>query len=752
MIDQLKKTAVNEFRKGNRQKAVIMIREFLNQNPDAKELYPILGYMAFQVDDRKTAEVALEHAIGLPECDKNSFIMLCVLQSMTDSQKALETALLGIKSHPHCAELYNLAGMYQTAGGSPEDGKTLFQKAVSLEPEDTEYRYNLAVCKIHLKEYEDALTLLHSMHDKNPIPSGYFLHVALCHDNLGHFNRAAELYEKLVSENQDGIAALNLARMFRRTSRDPVVTSDLYRRALELQELSITVAEEYADVLLESGRYEELLTFIEKARAGMMASPLLDRILADGLSRMGDTQSAERHLVQLIEQDKNDWVSMNQLAIICKEDGRLKDALAWIKMAAILNPSHPEILYNLANLLHGNAPEPEVIQVYHQILEIEPRHTKALNDLGMIWLNKDEYRKAEECFKRALAITSTMPELLNNYGMYLYQTRQYEFAERILKRAIQLQSDSPELHKNLSMILLVQGKLEEGFFHYEWRLKKEQRLPYKIPADKADFAGSKVLVYHEQGLGDTIQFIRYVKTLVEIGAEVIVELPLELHPLFQNVSWISKLLKKSETPDVISQCDYIIPVMSLPGFFTKELADITDAGKYLIPDSETANKWNKMTAVKNLKIGFVWGGNKKQVNDFRRSLPPELLTPLMRIPDTSWFCLQMNRDDEYDATFSSLKNTVPSHRYIKDFSDTASLISQLDIVVSVCTSVAHLSGALGKHTVLLLAYAADWRWFSDRTDSPYYQNMVLFRQHAPGEWGSVIRQVKKYLTEVQARS
>ena len=749
MIDQLKQKAVTAFRKGDRLEAVEMLKNYLAQNPDTTELYPVLGYMAFQVDDSTTAEAALECAVRSSECDKNSFIMLCLLQSGHNQKKALETALKGIQCHPRCAELYNLAGMYKTAGGSPEEGETLFQKAVALEPGNIEFRYNLAVCKIHLKAYDDALTLLQSMQETEPLPEEYYLHVALCHDNLGHFNRAAGLYEQLIAENRNGIAALNLARMFRRTGRDAGDTYEHYRKALELYELNLSVAEEFGDVLLEAGRYEELLTFIENSKALGLSSPLLERILADGLNRMGDTKSAEEHLIRLTEQDSNDWVAMNQLALICKEKGLNEKALEWIRRAASVNPSHPEILYNLAQMLSGAAPEKEVIQIYQQILEIEPGHTKALNALGLIWLNKDDYQKAAECFKRALAITSTMPELLNNYGMYLYQTRQYEFAERILKRAIQLKGDSPELHKNLSMILLVQGKLEEGFSHYEWRLKQDKNYPVKMPGDKSGFQGKRVLVYHEQGLGDTIQFVRYVKDLTELGAEVLLELPLELHPLFRKSPWISRLLKKSESPDFIGQCNFVVPVMSLPRFFTKELSEIRSGGSYVVPDPEKVRKWKSIEDFKTLRVGFVWGGNKNQVNDFRRSIPPEELTQLIMIPNTTWMSLQVNRDDEFDRAFGSMKNVHPTHRDIKDLGDTAAIISHLDVVVTVCTSVAHLAGAMGKQTVVMLAYAADWRWFTDRDDTPYYKNMVLFRQSRPGEWESVIRQVKEYLADTE---
>lgn len=752
MIDQLKKKAVTEFQNGNRLEAVKMISDFLIQHPDAGELYPLLGYMAFQSDEKHIAEVALEQAIKLPGCDKNSFIMLCVLQSNTDQQKAMKTALLGIGRHPACAELYNLAGMYKTAGGLPGEGEALFQKAVDLTPENIEFRYNLAVCKIHLASYADALTLLQSIQDRESLPEGYHLHVALCHDNLGHFNRAAELYEQLISTEQDGIAALNLARMFRRTGRETHLTYEHYRRAMRIHELNMTIAEEFADVLLEAGKYEELLTFIEELRDNGAISPLLDRILADGLGRMGNAHLAEMHLLRLIEQNPDDWIAMNQYALLCKAEGRNEEALDWIQKAAVSNPSHSEILYNLAVLRSGNAPVSEMIEGYQKILEIEPGHTKALNDLGLIWLNRDEYQKAEECFKRALAITSNMPELLNNYGMYLYQTRQYEYAERIMKRAIQLKADSPELHKNLSMILLVQGKLEEGFDEYEWRLQQEERSLVRMPEDKSCFAGKKVLVYHEQGLGDTIQFIRYVKNLAELGAEVYVELPLELHPLFRRSTWVTRFLKKSETPEVQSECDYIIPVMSLPKFFTKGITDIHHEGEYLFPDSEKVSKWKSMTDVEGLRIGFVWGGNRKQVNDFRRSIPPEELTTLFLIPQTTWYCLQIDRGEEYETFFGNFQNVIPCHRFIQDFSDTSSLISQLDLVVTVCTSVAHLVGAMGKKTLVMLAYAADWRWFINRNDSPYYKNMVLFRQSHPGNWESVIRQVKEYLTQMQGAS
>ena len=445
-------------------------------------------------------------------------------------------------------------------------------------------------------------------------------------------------------------------------------------------------------------------------------------------------------------------------------------------------PDYVDANFNLGLALQELKQLTEAGAVYEQVVRLQPDHASAWNNLGVARRQLGQLPKAVEAHRRALLFAPGNVDFLTNLANALRADEQVEEAIQILERSLQNNPNSAvmwhtlgnarretgqlpesqaafsraleidprlvESHWDLAFTLLLQGDFLRGWEEYEWRWQRKdhQARSFASPAWQGeDLRDKRLLVYAEQGAGDTIQFARYLPLLVQRGARIFLECPRPLVSLLQTLPGVEQVIARGETlPPVDWQC----ALLSLPYRLRTTLDSIPTNVPYLhsrtdgpqLPSSALA------TTGRQLRVGLVRAGNPDHQNDARRSISLEILQPLLANPEIAFYSLQPQPMATAGPTAKADHGLIDLSTLITDYADTAALIRQLDLVISVDTSVAHLAGALGQPVWLLLPYAPDWRWLTQRSDSPWYPGMRLFRQPVAGDWNSVIREVGENLS------
>ena len=364
----------------------------------------------------------------------------------------------------------------------------------------------------------------------------------------------------------------------------------------------------------------------------------------------------------------------------------------------------------------------------------------------MDWKN---WAEAEAAYARAIALKPDFADAHSNLGALLLQVNRMDEAAASFRRALQIQPDLPEAHLNLGVLMLGRGRFEEGWEHYEHRhsplLKNAVIAQEKLPCREwkgEPLEGKSFLIWPEQGFGDTIQFARYARQVKALGAR---HITLVCHQPLKS------LLETMKDVDVVisdlrevGTYDYGSYVLSLPLRFGANASNIPGELPYLFADPARALQWKPRLPVAGRRVGLVWKGAKGHRNDEARSLPSlASLAPLWATPDTAFVSLQKGQGEDEALAPPEGQPITALGRELQDFADTAAIISQLDLVICVDTSIAHLAGAMGKHTwVLLPQTGTDWRWLTNRNDSPWYPGVMrLVRQSTAGDWNAVVEAV-----------
>ena len=353
---------------------------------------------------------------------------------------------------------------------------------------------------------------------------------------------------------------------------------------------------------------------------------------------------------------------------------------------------------------------------------------------------------AFQLYQKAVSLKSDFVIAHRNLGDVLCQQGQIEQAIQSYSKVIEIQPDNAEAHNHLGMILLLKGDFRRGWKEYEWRLKCNDfpvgKRSFVQPVwDGSSLNGKTIFLYAEQGFGDAIQFIRYVYELAQYKVDIIVECQSELLTLFGNIGIITQLIIEG---DILPDFDVHASLLSLPGILGTDLESILSRVPYLSAKSVPSFNSNPNP---NLRVGVVWAGNRKHPNNDIRSIDLQQFSILFDVSACRFYSLQVGdrRNDivKYNYSIPIIDLGVN----FSDFSDTASAITELDLVISVDTSVAHLAGALGKDVWVLLSWIPDWRWLLEKEDTPWYPTMRLFRQTSNGDWESTFQRVQLALNQ-----
>lgn len=433
--------------------------------------------------------------------------------------------------------------------------------------------------------------------------------------------------------------------------------------------------------------------------------------------------------------------------------GQFKDALLSYEEGLALDPGHVELLNRRGVALLELRRPLDALASFERVLAVDPDHLDALGNCGnaLIKLNRPE--EAIAAYDRALAIVPENANLLTNRAVALRRLDRPREALMSASRALLNNPNFAQARFVESVARLTLGDFAAGWQGYEARwsvgLLASQRRSFMAPfwSGKEPLDGKTILLHAEQGFGDTIQFVRYAALVAGRGAEkVIVEVQRELVPLLTGVAGGAAVMARGEPLPVF---DVHCPLLSLPLAFATELATIPASIPYLAPPNAGVAAWRSRLPERRPLIGLVWSGDPIHDNDLNRSIGLATLAPLLDLPDVAFVSLQHDIRERDLPVLQKLPNLHRLESRFCDFADTAAAISLMDAVIAVDTAVAHVAGAIGKPLLLLLPFAADFRWLRERQDSPWYPTARLYRQPKFGDWESVIATVRRDLMRAE---
>jgi FKBP-type peptidyl-prolyl cis-trans isomerase 2 len=429
-----------------------------------------------------------------------------------------------------------------------------------------------------------------------------------------------------------------------------------------------------------------------------------------------------------------------------QDEGQIDEAISYYQKALGQNSKHTGAHYNLGVAFQEKGLVDQAILFYEIAIGLNQELTEAHHNLGVAFNEKGLFDEALICFERVLQLKPDHAGAYYNLGNTLVAKGQFNKAMLCYKKAIEINPGHADAHWSMGLINLRLGNFDEGWKGYEWRWKLKdvmQQRNFTQPLwDGYNINGRIILLHAEQGFGDTVQFIRYAPLVAQRGATVLVECQKELVSLLRNMEGIHTIIPYGEQlPDFDVHC----PLLSLPLIFGTKLETIPAKIPYISADPTKVKKWREKIGPDGsaVKIGLVWAGNPKPKFGHSRSCSLNAFSPLAKSDNITFFSLQKGETAEQAKDPPEGMKLIDHTEEIHDFSDTAAIIENLDLVISVDTAVAHLAGSLGKHVWILLPIIPDWRWMLNREDSPWYPTMRLFRQPSQGDWESVIAHVKE---------
>jgi tetratricopeptide (TPR) repeat protein/glycosyltransferase involved in cell wall biosynthesis len=633
------------------------------------------------------------------------------LQHQSQFRAAIECYERAIAIDPNYAAAHSNLGVVKQHAGRLAEAIAHYRQALEIDPNLAETASNLGSALAEAGENEGAIAEYQRALSLNPNCAEALVNLGLLREEQGDVAEAVTLYEQAIQVNPDcAVAYLNLGIALESQGKEAAAIAN-YSRAIEIDPNYVDALHNLGYASIRQGRIADAIAYYDRAMA-------LQPDLAETLIALGSS---------LQQQEK------------------LDEALAVCQQAIQQLPSHAGARCNLGIVLHKQGKIQDAIACYQQALSLQPDFPEALNNLGKAFESAGNMAEAIDCYRRAIELKPGNMNPLNGLGKALHNGGQFADAVTCYSQAVQFNATNPESHLNLGLALLLSGELQRGFSEYEWRLLiKEKEFPchnFIQPIwDGKDLEGKTILLCPEQGLGDAIQFIRYADLVKQKGGRVIVWCLPHLQRLFAQVSGIDELIINPEdAPDFHVRAQ----LMSLPHLLGTTLETIPANVPYLAPPPG----WEcSIPNTPNLKVGIVWSGNPKHSQNKVRSFPLDLLTKLLEIPGADFFSLQKEMTAEDRVLLEQMPVTdLSSH--LHDVADTAAVISALDLVISVDTSVAHLAGALGKPVWILLCFVPDWRWLLESEDSPWYPTARLFRQSAAGDWEGVLDRASLALIE-----
>jgi Flp pilus assembly protein TadD len=473
------------------------------------------------------------------------------------------------------------------------------------------------------------------------------------------------------------------------------------------------------------------------------------------LREAGQPELAESHIRRAIAGFPGEAAFHNNLYLVLRDQGRAAEAVASCRDALKLNPQSPELHNNLGTALKANADLEAAVSSFRVAIELAPGYADAHYNLANALVMLRRLDEAETEYRRAVKLAPGDGDVHNNLGTLLRLTGRLAEAAQCYETALACRADFAEAHRNRASLRLLLGEFDQGWPEYEWRWRMDDAPRPRLSRPRwqgETLAGRTILLWSEQGLGDTIQFIRYAPLLQRMGARVLIDCPVSLRTLLASAPGIDAIVAGDAEQEAF---DYYIPLLSLPAACHTTMATIPAEVPYLHAEPDRVEHWRRvLSTYKEFKVGIAWQGSRGFTGDYYRSVPLAHFAPLAASSGVRLFSLQKGHGREQLPPLVEPLRIADLDASLDvgagAFVDTAAVIKNLDLVITSDTSVAHLAGALGVGVWVALQQTPNWRWLMDRTDSPWYPSMRLFRQSRLGDWGEVFARIADALRIVSS--
>lgn len=631
-----------------------------------------------------------------------------------------------LAQEPRHFDALHLLGVSCLQTGQLERGVELIRKALAVRRDVPDAYGNLANALNSLRRHGEALEASDRAIVLNP-------NFAEAHGNrgqalhqLGRLDEALASYARVVALKPAAKAYFNQATLLRELGR--------LEAALESWDRAVALKPDYAEALRSRG-----VTLSDLGR------------LEEALESLDEALAARRDYAEA-------WSSRGT---VLRKLGRPADALASQDQAISLRPTYVEAVCGRVAPLRELQRLDEALAAAEQAIAISPDYAQGHNVRGVALYDLRRLDEAVESYDRALALEPEHAKAHSNKAVVLYEMRRFDEAMTSYDAALARRPDFADAQHNQAMCRLMLGDERAGWAQYEWRWRTDalraDRRAGGAPTwlGQESLAGKTVLLWSEQGLGDTLQFCRYAAEVAALGAEVILEVQSGLERLAGRVSGVGRIVTRGRPAPAH---DFQIPLMSLP--YALGVGSAVGAAPYLQADPAEVAAWaERLGGTDAVRIGLCWAGGLRpdqfiaNNTDRRRSLSLEAFAPLANVAGLKIYSLQKGPPAaqlaELQAGGWAGPKIIALTAELKDFADTAALVANLDLVITCDTAVAHLAGGLGKPVWILNRFDACWRWLADRDDSPWYPSARLFRQPEPGDWSSVIDRVVRALPQVR---
>jgi Flp pilus assembly protein TadD len=643
-----------------------------------------------------------------------------------DHQRAATLALAVLQTTPRHVEALRLLGIIHLSRGQLQEAVDCFRQVADQQPNDGDLHNQLGVALARMGRLEEA---------------------------EGHFRALL----RLAPDSFQALSNLGLVLKDRGQLHE---AENCFRQALRLRPNAAETHNGLGLVLKEQGKLEEAEAELRQALRFNPAIPEIHNNLGRVLAEQGKSAEALAAHGQALLLRPDSVDTLNNLGNVLRELKRLDESEARLRQAARIAPTTAAVHINLGLTLKEQNRFDEAVACLKEAIRLKPDSVEAADSLGLVLQAQGKLTEAADCYREGLRLKPGWVPLHLHLGLLLEEMGQPDEAESYYQRALAIRPDDPEAHCSLAFLSLVRGDFERGWREYEWRWQTKKAIPqarsFRQPCwDGSSLAERTLLVYSEQGLGDAIQFVRYLPLLKQQYPSCTI--------LFETSPFLVTLLNRS--PDLyrvipagspLPAFDVQIALMSLPLRLGTTLETVPARVPYLEPDPPLLEHWRReLTAVPEFKVGIFWQGNPNHVQDRFRSIPLAEYEPLARVEGVRLCSVQRFVGTEQLPAFAARCPIIDLGSRLDQirgtFMDTAAALSALDLVITVDTATAHLAGALGVPVWVALCHFPDWRWLQQREDSPWYPTMRLFRQRQRGDWKEVFRRMAEELIRVAAR-
>ena len=475
--------------------------------------------------------------------------------------------------------------------------------------------------------------------------------------------------------------------------------------------------------------------------------------LAIALTELKHLDEAETLLVEMLKSGHASSSLWNRLGVVRGLAGKSEAAVQCFREQIRLDPQSGGAYANLAAGLGRTQKWAEAVEAGREAVRLDPQNAGGWANLGNAYRDLGRLDEARHALQEAIKLDPTSHEPYGNYALSLAMNGNVIEALAWYEKAIRLKPDVAEVRFNRAIALLTLGDYVNGWAEYEWRWRTEQMKGqlatrrFTAPVWRGEsLTGKTILIHTEQGHGDTIQFAKLLPQLADRGAKVIVVAAPSLITLLQSCRGITQAITPS---DPLPVHDYHCPLMSLPLLLQLRVETIPSHAPYLTPSPDAVAKWQKrLNKIPGFKVGIAWQGNPQHIGDRWRSVKLSRFAALAAIPNITLISLQKGPGSEQIAENPTLPILDLGSELVADFVDTAGLLMNLDLVITIDSALAHLSGALARPVWVALPQNADWRWMQQRSDTPWYPTARLFRQTTFGDWEPVFKQMVSELREI----